>query len=419
MSSTSQLLEGTRQASPHVSDLLNYASAAAFVMLNGDGHIDTAHRLLVGAIEGRAHRWDAGDTALINALWTLALLCFCGGRRELWDPFYAALARLSPGPPPDLALTIDMFADPARTGTAALPRLEAALRTVHHEVEPGFGSRTSRRPRFTRTVCGGLWPLRPLWARLVAIRRNAERRPGEENADRSSLVLPTTGAAGRRPGPVRDQPGAGRPDDRLGRAARVRTAQVFARHALVLADLGRGDFESAYHHATAMSPAGALASHVPHCLWVVMDLVEAAVRTRRHEEADRHVRAVQEADLAGLSPRLANRDGAGARLPDPRELQIARLAALGPGPDKQDRAAALRVSADRAAAISTRLLPQAGHRRREPHSADALGTAVQLVTHAPRPLFSGQQPIGRASAEPRRGRSPAARSAAALWPRSP
>ena len=49
MRSASQLLEGTRQASPDVGDLLNYASAAAFVMLNADGHIDTAHRLLAGA----------------------------------------------------------------------------------------------------------------------------------------------------------------------------------------------------------------------------------------------------------------------------------------------------------------------------------------------------------------------------------
>jgi DNA-binding CsgD family transcriptional regulator len=54
-----------------------------------------------------------------------------------------------------------------------------------------------------------------------------------------------------------------------------------------------------------MSPAGILASHVPTCLWVVMDLVEAAVRTHRPEEADRHVRAMREADLAALSPRLA------------------------------------------------------------------------------------------------------------------
>jgi hypothetical protein len=50
--STFRLLEGTLQADPHLSDPLYYASAAAFVMLNPDGHIDTAHRMLTSAIEG-------------------------------------------------------------------------------------------------------------------------------------------------------------------------------------------------------------------------------------------------------------------------------------------------------------------------------------------------------------------------------
>ena len=36
-----------------------------------------------------------------------------------------------------------------------------------------------------------------------------------------------------------------------------------------------------------------------------MDLVEAAVRTHRQAEADRHVQAMREADIAALSPRLA------------------------------------------------------------------------------------------------------------------
>jgi len=74
MSSTTQLLEGTRQASPQLSDTLPYASAAAFVMLNGDGQVDTAHRLLIGTIEGGTHGYRADDPALINALWSLALV---------------------------------------------------------------------------------------------------------------------------------------------------------------------------------------------------------------------------------------------------------------------------------------------------------------------------------------------------------
>ena len=321
MRSTSQLLEGTRQASRDVSDLLNYAAAAAFVMLNGDGHIDTAHRLLVGAIEGGTHRWDAGDTALVNALWTLALLCFCGGRRELWDPFHAALARLTPGPPPDLALTIDMFADPARTGIAALPRLEAALRTVHHQVDPNLVENISAatiyadrltevREPLWRTVQrgreGGLGR-KHLVALMDLCIDDFHRGEWEEAAELAAEGLRVCEERGSgffgwyfryhqallAAVQGRFDTSRALADQMTGWAGPrgVRTAQVYAHHAQVLADLGQGDFESAYHHATAMSPAGTLASQVPHCLWVVMDLVEAGVRTHRQDEAGPHVRA--------------------------------------------------------------------------------------------------------------------------------
>ena len=251
MRGTFRLLDGTRQASPQESDPLHYAAAAAFVMLNGDGHVDTVHRMLVGAIAGGAHRYDAGDTALLRALWALALICFLGGRRELWDtvPRRGGPA-LSPGPPPILALTVDMFADPARTGVAALPRLEAALRTVHHEVDPSvidniaaaamYADRLAEvreplwRPvlRAARAVLGrrhlvALMDLcvddfhRGEWQRSRRTRRR--RAPGQRGARRPvlRLVLPLPpGAAGRRDGPVRHQPGAGRPDHRLGRGPR-------------------------------------------------------------------------------------------------------------------------------------------------------------------------------------------------------
>ena len=335
MRSASQLLEGTRQASPHVDDLLNYASAAAFVMLNADGHVDTAHRLLVGAIEGRARRWDADDTTLINALWTLALLCFCGGRRELWEPFYAALARLSPGPPPELALTVDMFADPARTGVAALPRLEAALKTVHGEAARNSVENVAAAAIYADRLAE---VREPLWRTVLRGRENRLGRKhfvalmdlciddfhrGEwgEAAQLAAEGLSLCEERGSRffgwyfryhqalLAAVQGRFDTSRAlaDQMIGWAGPrgARTAQAYARHALVLADLGQGDFESAYQHATAMSPAGTLASHVPHCLWVVMDLVDAAVRTQRHDDADRHVRAMREADLAALSPRLA------------------------------------------------------------------------------------------------------------------
>jgi DNA-binding CsgD family transcriptional regulator len=86
---------------------------------------------------------------------------------------------------------------------------------------------------------------------------------------------------------------------------RIGLAGLAAHHVRSVAALGRGDFEDAYQHATAISPAGVLASHVPLALWVLIDLVEAAVRTGRHTEAAAHVTAMRDAHIAAISPRLA------------------------------------------------------------------------------------------------------------------
>ena len=330
MRSASQLLEGVRQADP-----LHYAPAAMFVILNGDGHLDTAYRLLVGAIEGGAHGYDADDQALINALWSLAMNCWLGGSSDRWEPFYAALARLSPSPPPLLTLNIDLFADPARTGPAALPRLEAALSTVHHEVDPNvieniagsamYADRLAevREPLWRSVLRGreGGLGRRHLVALMDLCTDDFHRGEWAEAAELAAEGLRVSEERGGRffgwyfryhqalLAAVQ-----GRFDTSRALAGQiigwagprgVRTAQVFAHQPLVLTDLGQGDFESAYQHATAMSPAGILASHVPHCLWVVMDLVEAAVRTHRQAEAEQHVRAMADADIAALSPRLA------------------------------------------------------------------------------------------------------------------
>ena len=85
----------------------------------------------------------------------------------------------------------------------------------------------------------------------------------------------------------------------------VRTAEVFAEHARVLSAIGRGDYEAAYQHASFLSPAGTLASHVPHALWVILDMVEAAMRTNRQSEATAHVDAITEVRVASISSRMA------------------------------------------------------------------------------------------------------------------
>ncbi|MDN3028537.1 LuxR family transcriptional regulator [Streptomyces sp. S.PB5] len=330
-----ELLDGVRQAGRQVHVSLNYVSAATLLLLDTDGHIDTAHQLLVGAIEAHPNPADAHDASLVNALWTLALVCFVSGRAELWSAFRAALARLAPEPPAVLSLVTGMFGDPVRDAPALLPRLDAALATVHSANDPAT----------VQNLAAAAWYVdrladvrEPLWRLIRAGRAGG---PGRrrlvalmdvcvddfhrgEWAEAAELAAEGLGLC--------EEPGArffawyfryhqallaavqGRSETSRALAEQmtgwagsrgVGTAVTYARHALVLAALGEGDFEAAYHHATAISPAGTLAAYVPHSLWVALDLVEAAVRTGRSAEAEEHVRVLRETGIADLSPRLA------------------------------------------------------------------------------------------------------------------
>ena len=79
----------------------------------------------------------------------------------------------------------------------------------------------------------------------------------------------------------------------------VTSAARFAHHPRALAASGQGDFDAAFRHASALSPPGVLASYVPHCTWVMFDLVEAALRTGRSAEARAHLEAMQDGRRRG------------------------------------------------------------------------------------------------------------------------
>jgi DNA-binding CsgD family transcriptional regulator len=73
-----------------------------------------------------------------------------------------------------------------------------------------------------------------------------------------------------------------------------------------------------------MSRAGTLHSPDRRALWVSMDLVEAAVRTNRRSAAAAHVTAMREANVAGLSPRMALLEAGSAAIaaPDPMSADL-------------------------------------------------------------------------------------------------
>ncbi|MET7571697.1 AAA family ATPase [Streptomyces sp. NPDC005492] len=331
-----RLLEEARLADGgRAGPLVAAVAAAHHILLSGEGDLDTAHRLLVGAIEMQHQPYDATDATMIDALYTLAWLCQSSQRAELWKPLHRALDLLKPEVPDQLALTVGTMADPARTAAPALGRLDALIASLDQEADP---------VRIIRIAMTSLYV-----DRLPAC-RTALRRVLRDGRDHSSLTVEIQGlvylgrdhfaagewdeleaqaARGRDLGEAHDYQllsteflyqralvAAARGDEAATRALTdemilwatprgVGSYLSCAAHARALAALGRGRFEDAYRHACAISRAGELASHVPPALFVVMDLVEAAVRTGRAAEASAHATAAREAGIAAISPRLA------------------------------------------------------------------------------------------------------------------
>ena len=331
----SRLLVDARKADPKLSRSLQAAVATAFLLVNGEGDVDTAHRLLVGAIESRAGEHDQTDGVLVEALYTLLTVCFFGGRQELWDPFYAALRRLTPRAPRTLSLCATLFADPARAKPVDIDELESMIDRLHDEADPAEVVRIARASFFVDRMSG----CREAQWRVVRDGRRGgsvasaiyalinlsldDYLLGEWNetlqlADEGLQLCEANGyhllawplwfgkaivAAGRG-----DQDTLRAISDKMDQWAAPRRAgvvQLYARHARALAALGRREFESAYHDLVAISPPGELASNVPLAVWSAMDLVCAAVHTDRSSQAMAHSYAVREARLAALSPRLA------------------------------------------------------------------------------------------------------------------
>ncbi|MFJ4438002.1 AAA family ATPase [Streptomyces sp. NPDC088923] len=329
----SRLLAGARLADAAGRESLHAAAASAFLLINKDGDIETAHRLLVGAIEEGDHGWDASNDALVEALHTLLLLCWYGGEPRLWHPLLRALDRLRPEPPELLWVCARTFGDPARTGPAALPRLERLLDSVGTDPT-----------RVVRAGAASVYPDRLPDTRAASWRLVEQGRSGTAPVRRHLGALMHLGLdhyhLGRWDETARlaaegvalcethdygfyawyfqylqaivsavrgDTASSTALTQRIMRWSAPRGAhgaRFFACHARALAALGGGDFETAYRYGAELSPPGTLAPYVPHALWGALDLVEAAVRTGRDTEAAAHVAAMRDSAMSALSPRL-------------------------------------------------------------------------------------------------------------------
>lgn len=327
------LLATSRRLDPDPHASLEAAVAAAYVLINGEGDVDTAHRLLVGAIQDRQGH-DGRDRALSEALHTLLTVCWFGGRPELWTPFHAALEALTPRPQV-LTLCAATFANPVRTAVLALDELDTVIADLHEETDPARIVRVGMAAFFVDRMAGcraAHWRVvedgrrgGAVSAAILALvhlclddfftgRWNEARRLAEEGlslCDRHGYRLLQWpmwfGQAAIAAARGEDEVTRSLADSMIEWAAPrgVRPVQWYSCHVRALAALGRSDFEYAFQQLSTISPAGVLASHVPIALWGILDLAEAAVRSGHLEEAHAHVEALRAAGVAGLSPRLA------------------------------------------------------------------------------------------------------------------
>ena len=327
-----QLLADAHLADPEFKNSLQAAVTASIVLINGLGDVDTAHRLLVGAIENTP---DTTDPAFEEALNTMTLVCFFGSRPEMWTPFYSALDRLAPRIPIALSLTSRTFADPVRTAAAALPELEAVIAELDAETDPtqivrvaiatAYVDRIGRcRRALLRVVADGRAGGAVASAIQALILLGRDDILTGQWAEARELLAEAVGLCEAHGYELFAWPGryhqsiitalSGDYDAtkasieamlQWAEPRRVRAVAEYCCHANALVALSRGEFEEAYRQATSISPAGTLASHVPTATWAMLDVVEAAARTNRHYDAEAHVEAMREANIGAISPRLA------------------------------------------------------------------------------------------------------------------
>jgi DNA-binding CsgD family transcriptional regulator len=329
------MLRDAGRDNPTVGETLHAAVATAYLLLNSDGHVDMAYRILTVALEAALADPDQAGADLSRALYTLAAVCQFSGRPDYWSTLDDVVARHPQAPTSAGVLLGQTQADPLTASPCALEELDRAVGRLGQTLDVGL---------IIRTAVAGFNV-----DRLSACRKALDRvaRDGREGGAVGSAIMALSMIAfddlhtGRWDAAQRAAldatelcadlgyrlyewsgryalalVAANRGDRqacdagcramlewagprRLGRLA------SWAHHALAMAALGEGDFEAAHTHGVAISPAGTLGSHNPQALWFALGLVDAALHTGRSDEARAHAEALRDADLARLSPRYA------------------------------------------------------------------------------------------------------------------
>jgi len=352
-----RLLADAKNLDPASSAALNAAVATSAYLLNGEGDVDAAYRMLFGALTNR-EALDGGDSAVVEAVWFLIAICVFGGRAELWRPVEELIERYSPALPRYLTVVAKTFGDPAHQALPVLKELDDMVARLSQEPDPAQVARVAIGGAYVdrlRDCRGALHEVLDhgrdggaitSQIQVEVIVANDSFHAGQWD---ESLALCAEGirlceahgypllrwlyvhqdaliAAARGQGEH-----AGRAAAAMTRWAAPRGINfliAYAHGVETLAALGRGAYQDAFTHASSITPPGQLRPYVPYALWSAQDLVEAAVRAGMRAEAARHVAILKELNIPAMSPRRAmvTAGAAGMVAPDGRFAQHFEMA---------------------------------------------------------------------------------------------
>jgi DNA-binding CsgD family transcriptional regulator len=327
-----RLLAGAGQAPDTLTGLV--FATTAHLLTNQDGDVDAAYRLLTQALDDLDRtvsndcQWDAN-----GILYALLLVCLYSLRPEPWELLDKAMARFEPEAVVPFRLCHDAYVDPTRTAAGLRKCLDQAFAALRSDPAPWQLIPLA----FAAVAMDVLSDYRYLLTRMIDRERDggaiAMVIPGlmllchdsyvhgrwDEAEQLAQEGLDVAAVYGYHfwAGQIRALLSSGaalRGNADLSRSRRTETTnwatprgmgvtEAYARSAGNLAALGQGDFDEALVQAARVAPPGAPSAGIPG-RWVVLDLVEAAVRSGHLDQARAHVAAAQEAGLDRIGPRI-------------------------------------------------------------------------------------------------------------------
>lgn len=324
--------------SPHLATVI----AVTYNLLNSEGNVSTAQRLLLAALAARASRdakqvLDSGQEPiaddLIEALYSLVLIGFFGGVGEFWPTVLGHIADTG-ALPEALQFEIDIFVDVARATRPALDRYRDAIDRLRFTADPLHIVRFATAGAYVDALGDmreALWrvvedgrrgnAITPAIQALFLLANDdyfAGRWDELETITQEGLDLALDHGYALTTAParfLRAMVDAARGEAERAHATaeeiliwaaprRLVALATYASHIRCMTALPAGRFDEAFTHAATISPPGIFPPYIPHAIWSAFDLIEAAARSGRRAQAQMHLRAFEGTDAATHSPRL-------------------------------------------------------------------------------------------------------------------